>query len=165
MNQTIKVEYRIIPTILTPGTLDKVPEDAHGARITQINRTKSSLDTHADVEAYDLFVGEQINIEEALKSIENGTDKAYLTELKEKGYEDAVILALPYDKPWHQRSEIKIWPVGWKETVVSSNLELADLISKINTESKGNEPISLARFLRNYKENAQEQKENYGNSL
>jgi hypothetical protein len=129
MKPQISASYRLQPGMLIGGTLDDVPKEAFGAQIYQCSYiVEADGEFRINGVTYDIFVGQLLDIEETLKIVVNEVAKAKLTELKAKGYKKAVIPKFPQDN--HKQKEI--WPLGWRDRVVSSNQELAVVISKIN---------------------------------
>lgn len=128
MKPEIRISYRLHPATLTGGTFDNVPKEAFGAQIYQSSYiVGANGQFQINGTSFDLFVGEQLDIEETLKTAQNEKAREKLLQLKAQGYKNAVIPKFPQDKS----SQPEIWPVGWRDAVVSSNQELAVAISKI----------------------------------
>ena len=138
------IDYMITPASLNAGKLDEVPENAYGAYV--YDNFYSGDSSKPDFQAYYLFVGQKVNIEDALKELEGikgdldsfeMINKKRFTELKANGYKEAVILAMPLNKPYRYDtlSCFQIKPIGPRDIVVASNLELAVLVSKMNNEN------------------------------
>lgn len=78
--------------------------------------------------SFNIFVGLKISIDNVYNETKSTKTKKNLNEMKAKEYKEIVVLNYPYDN-----SE-EIRPIKFGEIVVSSNQELAELLSKIYKE-------------------------------
>ncbi len=129
LKPTIEVEYRIRPNMLEDGTFDNVPKNAVGAYVSQSFPTVSPYgDYRMSTVSFNIFVGLKISIDNVYNETKSTKTKKNLNEMKAKEYKEIVVLNYPYDN-----SE-EIRPIKFGEIVVSSNQELAELLSKIYKE-------------------------------
>lgn len=133
MKQKLFIEYRLESdlSVLHPGTLDSVPEDAFGATIS--HSFPVALPTgefNLRSISYNLWVGNEFNIKEVLKN-EKNNDKAIVEKLKN------------YDANGIKRivaTKYEIIPLEDFDLVYCTKKEMAKAIAKIY------ETFNLANF-------------------
>ena len=125
MRPKIEVEYRTAPNMLEDGSLDLVPENAVGARVSQLFptvTTKGNFRMHSSF--YNIYVGKKISINEIMKNTKSSKTKRLLKEYESKGYWNIVLLT------YNDNSE-EIRPLGVGEEVLSSKQELKEMLQLI----------------------------------